>query len=33
VLDRYVDKSVCGIVRGDGISWSFGRGRSGPSIS
>jgi hypothetical protein len=33
VLDRYAGKSVSGIMRGDGISWSFGRGRSGPSIS
>lgn len=33
VLDRHVGKSVVGIVRGDGVSWSFGRGRSGPSIS
>ncbi|MGY4398825.1 type IV secretory pathway VirD2 relaxase [Sphingomonas sp. UYAg733] len=33
VLDRHIGKSVSGIVRGDGISWSFGRGRSGPSIS
>jgi len=24
---------VSGIMRGDGISWSFGRGRSGPGIS
>lgn len=33
VLDRQIGKSVSGIVRGDGISWSFGRGRGGPSIS
>jgi hypothetical protein len=33
VLDRHLGKSVSGILRGDGISWSFGRGRSGPSIS
>ncbi|PTS81403.1 conjugal transfer protein TraI, partial [Sphingomonas sp. HMWF008] len=33
VLDRHVGKDVSGIMRGDGISWSFGRGRSGPSIS
>ena len=32
VLDRHVGKSVSGIVRDDGISWSIGRGRSGPSI-
>jgi len=33
VLDHHIGKSVSGILRGDGISWSFGRGRSGPSIS
>lgn len=33
VLDRNVGKSVVGIPRGDGISWSFGRARGGPSIS
>ena len=33
VLDRHVGRSVSGIMRGDGISWSFGRGRTGPSIS
>jgi type IV secretory pathway VirD2 relaxase len=33
VLDRHVGKSISGIMRSDGISWSFGRGRSGPSIS
>lgn len=33
VLDRHVGRSVSGIMRGDGISWTFGRGRSGPSIS
>ena len=33
VLDRQVGKSVSGIMRGDGTNWSFGRGRSGPSIS
>ncbi|MBX9898024.1 MAG: relaxase/mobilization nuclease and DUF3363 domain-containing protein [Qipengyuania sp.] len=33
VLDRHVGKTVAGIIRGNGISWSFGRGRSGPSIS
>ncbi|TPG21160.1 DUF3363 domain-containing protein [Sphingomonas koreensis] len=33
VLDRHVGKSVSGIMRGDGISWSFGQGRGGPSIS
>ncbi|WP_449472568.1 relaxase/mobilization nuclease RlxS [Sphingobium chungangianum] len=33
VLERQVGKNVSGMVRGDGIGWSFGRGRSGPSIS
>jgi type IV secretory pathway VirD2 relaxase len=32
VLDHHVGKSVSGIMRGDGISWTFGRERSGPSI-
>ncbi|WP_414899732.1 relaxase/mobilization nuclease RlxS [Sphingomonas flavalba] len=33
VLDRHIGKSVSGLTRGDGISWSFGRSRSGPIIS
>lgn len=33
VLDRHVSKSVSGIMRDGGISWSLGRQRSGPSIS
>lgn len=33
VLDRHIGKNVSGILRGDGISWNFGRGRGGPSIS
>ncbi|KTR83814.1 conjugal transfer protein TraI [Novosphingobium barchaimii] len=33
VLERQVGKSVSGWIRGDGISWSIGRGRSGPAIS
>lgn len=33
VLDRHVGKPVSGLMRGDGISWSIGRGRLGPSIS
>lgn len=32
VLDRHVGKPVSGMVRGDGISWTVGRGRAGPSI-
>ncbi|HWV60864.1 MAG TPA: relaxase/mobilization nuclease RlxS [Sphingopyxis sp.] len=33
VLDRQLGKSVTGIVRGEGMSWTFGRGRGGPNIS
>ncbi|MBO9623940.1 MAG: relaxase/mobilization nuclease and DUF3363 domain-containing protein [Sphingomonas sp.] len=33
VLDRHVGKKVSGIVRSDGISWSIGRERSGPSVT
>lgn len=33
VLDRQLGKNVSGVVRGDGVSWTFGRDRSGPSIS
>ena len=33
VLERQIGKPVAGIMRGDGISWTFGRQRSGPSIS
>ncbi|WNO53473.1 relaxase/mobilization nuclease RlxS [Stakelama saccharophila] len=31
VLDRHVGKSVSGLMRGDGINWTIGRGRSGPA--
>ena len=33
VLERHVGKAASGIMRADGISWQFGRGRSGPVIS
>lgn len=33
VLEKHIGKPVSGIVRDGGISWSFGRQRSGPSIS
>jgi len=33
VLDARVGKSVSGIVRPSGVSWTLGRGRGGPSIS
>lgn len=32
VLDRHVGKPVSGIMRDNGVNWSFGRGRQGPSI-
>ncbi|KQM99361.1 conjugal transfer protein TraI [Sphingobium sp. Leaf26] len=32
VLERNIGKAASGIMRADGISWQFGRGRSGPSI-
>jgi hypothetical protein len=32
VLDQQSGKPVSGVLRGDGISWTIGRGRSGPSI-
>lgn len=32
VLERQISRPVSGIVRGDGITWSFGRGRDGPSL-
>jgi len=33
VMERHIGKSVSGIMREGGISWAFGRQRSGPSIS
>ncbi len=33
VLERQIGKNVSGIMRDGGISWTFGRQRSGPSIS
>ncbi|MEQ8285717.1 relaxase/mobilization nuclease RlxS [Thalassospira sp.] len=33
VLDRHIGQNVSGIMRGDSISWTIGRQRSGPSIS
>ncbi|MGY2736592.1 relaxase/mobilization nuclease RlxS [Sphingomonas sp. UYP23] len=32
VLDPHVGKAVSGFVRGDGVSWTIGRGRGGPTI-
>jgi hypothetical protein len=31
-LERHVGKSVAGILRGGGVSWTIGKGRSGPSV-
>jgi type IV secretory pathway VirD2 relaxase len=33
VLERNIGKAASGIMRTDGISWQFGRGRAGPTIS
>jgi type IV secretory pathway VirD2 relaxase len=33
MLERNIGKAASGIMRTDGISWQFGRGRSGPSIT
>jgi hypothetical protein len=33
VLERHIGKNVSGIMRDGGINWTFGRQRSGPSIS
>lgn len=33
VLERHIGKQVSGIMREGGINWTFGRQRSGPSIS
>ena len=33
VLDGHEGRAVSGVVRGAGVNWTIGRGRSGPSIS
>lgn len=33
VMERHIGKNISGIMRDGGISWTFGRQRSGPSIS
>ncbi|MCW0199882.1 relaxase/mobilization nuclease RlxS [Sphingopyxis sp.] len=33
VMERHIGKSVSGIMREGGVSWTFGRQRSGPNIS
>lgn len=32
VMERHVGKTVSGVMRGTGISWTIGRGRGGPAI-
>jgi hypothetical protein len=32
VLERNLGKTASGIMRAEGISWQFGRGRLGPTI-
>lgn len=32
-LERQIGRPVSGLLRGDGINWTFGRGRGGPSLS
>jgi hypothetical protein len=32
VIERHVGKAVSGVVRGNGISWTIGRSRSGPTV-
>lgn len=32
MLERHIGKPVSGVLRGDGITWSIGRGRSGPAL-
>jgi type IV secretory pathway VirD2 relaxase len=32
VLERHLGKQVSGVAKGEGISWTFGRHRSGPSV-
>jgi len=33
MLERRIGQSASGIIRGDGVNWSFGRARAGPQIS
>lgn len=33
VLDRHVGRTVSGVMKGDGVNWTIGRGRGGPSIT
>jgi hypothetical protein len=33
VFERHVGKEISGVARHDGVSWTIGRGRSGPEIA
>lgn len=33
VLERHLDRQMSGVMKGDAINWTIGRGRGGPSIS
>jgi len=33
VLEKQLGRATAGIMRADGVSWTFGRGRTGPGIS
>ncbi|MCZ4107970.1 relaxase/mobilization nuclease RlxS [Brevundimonas diminuta] len=33
VLDRHIGRTVSGVMKGDGVNWTIGRGRGGPSIT
>lgn len=33
VLEPHIGKTISGVLRGEGISWTIGRGRSGPAIT
>src|SRR3546814_16972519 len=32
VLDRQIGRPIAGVMRSAGVSWTFGRGRSGPQM-
>lgn len=32
-MERHMGKQIAGVMRGDGMDWAIGRGRSGPSVS
>lgn len=33
VLEHSIGKTASGILRSEGVSWQFGRGRSGPTVT